>query len=147
MTTYATNIVPSKQSYYKEIRELLKSRGQAKKLSGKSINEGKRKHLSHRIKKLDRKSSDYNSQVITDKIGFNGTISKQHLWKTKRMIATKSVVILYSLADIRNDEISDFFLIWSKNITAISKIHWGKEMSSQRWEVMRIYKINFVELG
>ena len=72
-------IVHSKQSHNKEIRELLKSRGQAKKeLSRQSIIEGKQKHLSHRIKKphrlIDIKISDFNSQVIMEKIGFVETI-------------------------------------------------------------------------
>ena len=41
-----------------------------------------------------------------DKVGFDGTISKQDFWNIKRKIAPKSVGILHSLADIHND-ISD----------------------------------------
>ena len=109
-------IVPGKQLYNKEIRELLKGRGLAKKeLSRHSIIKGKQKHLSHGIKKLDKlidtKISDFNSQVIKDKIDFDGTISKQDFWKIKRKIAPKSVDILHSLTDIHDNEISDLLNI------------------------------------
>ena len=53
------------------------------------------------------KISDFNSQVIVDKIDFDGTISKQDFWKIKRKIAPKSVDILHSLTDINDDGISD----------------------------------------
>ena len=60
-----------------------------------SIIKGKQKHLSQKIKRLDRlidiKISNFNSQVIMDKIGFDGTISKQDFSKIKRKIAPKSV--------------------------------------------------------
>ena len=87
-------IVPGKQLYNKEISELLRSSGLAKKeLSRQSIIKGKQKHLSHRIKKLDKlidvKISDFNSQVIMDKTDFDGTISKQDFWKIKRKIGQK----------------------------------------------------------
>ena len=42
-----------------------------------------------------------------DKIGFDGTISKQDFWKIKRKTAPKSVDILHSLTDIDDNEISD----------------------------------------
>ena len=105
-------IVPGKQLYNKEISELLKRRGLTKKeLSRQSIIKGKQKHSSHQIKKLDKlidtKSSDFNSQVIRDKIDFDGIISKQDFWKIKRKIAPKSVGILHSLTDIHDNEISD----------------------------------------
>ena len=51
--------------------------------------------------------SDFNSQVIMDKIGYDGTISKQDFWKIKRKIAPKSVDILHSVPDIHDNEISD----------------------------------------
>ena len=91
---------------------MLKSRGLAKtEISRHSIIKGKQKHLSHRIKKLDKlidtKISNFNSQVIKDKIDFDGTISKQDFWKIKRKIAPKSVDILHSLTDIHDNEISD----------------------------------------
>ena len=48
-----------------------------------------------------------NSQVIMDKIDFDGTISKQDFSKIKRKIVPKSVDIFHSLADIHDNEISD----------------------------------------
>ena len=42
-----------------------------------------------------------------EKIDFDGTISKQDFWKVKKKIVPKSVDILYSLADIHDNEISD----------------------------------------
>ena len=84
---------------------MLKSRGLAKKeLIRQSIIKRKPKHLSRRINKLDRLLDiiilDFKSQVIMDKIGFDGTISKQDFWKIKRKIAPKSVDILPSLTDM-----------------------------------------------
>ena len=69
---FKKRIVPGKQVYNKKIRELLKSRGLAKKeLSRQSVIKGKRKHPSHGIKKpdrlIDKNFSDFNSQVIMDK--------------------------------------------------------------------------------
>ena len=42
-----------------------------------------------------------------DKIGFDGTISKQDFWKTKTKIAPRSVHNLHSLTNIHHNEISD----------------------------------------
>ena len=91
---------------------MLKRRGLTKKeLSRQSIIKGKQKHCSHWIKKLDKlidtKISDFNSQVIMDKIDFDGIISKQDFWKIERKIAPESVGILHSLTDIHDNEISD----------------------------------------
>ena len=88
-------LIPNKQIYIKEIRKYISERKEIKKklsrISG--ISETGQKYLSHTIKRLDKiiddKVSDFNHQVIREKVSEDGTISKQDFWKIKKRLLPK----------------------------------------------------------
>ena len=78
-----------------EIRKYISERKEIKnKLSRTSgISETGQQYLSHKIKRLDEiiddKISDFNHQVVREKVSENGTISKQDFWKIKKRLLPK----------------------------------------------------------
>ena len=58
-------------------------------------------------RKIEHKITDFNSLIMRQKVGKNGTIEKQNYWKLKRALALKSNEIVHSLRSSDGNDISD----------------------------------------
>ena len=69
------------------------------------------RNLTYNILKLDKlidnKIADFNYLLVKQKVGNDGTISKQNFWKMKCIIAPKSIEIRHSVLDKSGNHITD----------------------------------------
>ena len=107
-------LIPNKQIYTKEIRRYISERKEIKKKLSRSysIDQTGQQYLSYKIKRLhkiiDDKISDFDHQVIREKVNEDGTISKQDFWKSKKKkIDPKSSEMMHSLTDPAGNEITE----------------------------------------
>ena len=102
-------ICNDKLLYTKEIRSLIKKRKAVKKHTKVCICplcKGR-----HKFKKLDslinRKIAHFNDDIIRQKVGSDGSISKQDFWKIKRVLAPKCNTVPHCIVDNFGNEITD----------------------------------------
>ena len=98
--------------YNKQIRNLIKERKILKKRLTREVdNSSAHRNLTYNILKLDKlidnKIVDFNYLLVKQKVGNDGTISKQNIWKMKRIIAPKSMEIPHSVLDKSDNHITD----------------------------------------
>ena len=115
-------LIPNKQIYTTEIRRYISGRKEVKKKRSRTsgISETGQQYLSHKIRRLDKviddKISDFNHQVIREKVSEDWTISKQDFWKIKKEIAPKSSELMYALTDPAGNELLNS---WTLNMNII----------------------------
>ena len=106
-------LIPNKQIYTKEIRRYISERKEIKEKLSRSygIDETGQQYLSYKNKRLnkiiDDKISNFDHQVIREKVSEDGTISKQDFCKIKKKIAPKSSEMVHSLTDPAGNEITE----------------------------------------
>ena len=95
--------------YTKEIRSLIKERKAVKKhikICIRPLCKGR-----HKFKKLDslinRKIAHFNDDIIRQKVGSDGSISKQDFWKIKRVLAPKCNTVPHCIINNFGNEITD----------------------------------------
>ena len=102
----------SEQICNKQIRNLIKEKKIFKKRLTREVdNCPTHRNLTYNILKLDKlinnKIADFNHLLVKQKVGNDGTISKQNFWKMKCIIAPKSTEILHSVLDKSGNHITD----------------------------------------
>ena len=121
-------LIPNRQIYTNEIRRYISERKEIKKKLSRSygIDETGQQYLPYNItiitkndlilnspqdqrlgKIIDDKISDFNHQVIREKVSEDGTIRKQDFWKIKEKIAPESSEMMHSLTDPAGNEIAE----------------------------------------
>ena len=98
--------------YNKQIINLIKERKIFKKrLTREADNSPTHRNPTYNILKLDKridnKIADFNYLLVKQKVGNDGTISKQNFWTMKRIIALTSIEIPHSVLDKSGNHITD----------------------------------------